>query len=135
MTASSTNEPLQEEVAVPLDVVDRDAAVAQLRNFAMTFSTERGAELRMRDQVVKEVAVQIERRRLERSQAVQPVDDRLVAAFAEADVRVADDEDLIRGNRRRSLLCFEPGALEARRTPRSPNRQKTARCSERARGR
>src|ERR1051326_6027839 len=51
----------------------------------------------MRDEVVKEVAVQHERSRTGRLQAIDPLDDPLLASFRQSDVRVADDDDLSRG--------------------------------------
>src|SRR5713226_3036471 len=48
----------------------------------------------MRDQVVKQVAVEIERARLQGGEAIEPGGDRLFIAVGEPDVRVADHEDL-----------------------------------------
>ena len=98
----------------------------------MTFSTDAVRELRVRDQVVKEVAVQIQRARLQRGQAVEPGVHRLLAAVAEADVRVADDEDLSRCDQ---LLAALSSTRSKTAYSSAPKRQNTARCSERARAR
>src|SRR5436305_3795441 len=85
---------LEEKVAVPLDVVHRHAGVAQRAQAREDELHGARAELVVGDEVVKEVAVEVERARPERLEAVEPGHDRLLAAVAEADVRVADDEDL-----------------------------------------
>src|SRR5205823_9087323 len=48
----------------------------------------------MRDQVVEQIAVEVERARLQRGEAIEPAGDRLLVAVGESDVRVADHEDL-----------------------------------------
>src|SRR5690349_21516807 len=98
----------------------------------------------MGDEVVEEIAVQIQRVRLQRGQAIEPRVHRFLAAVAEADVRVADDEDPSRrdgrdghggrrgfsdGRQRFSSPRTRSNALYSS----CPNAQNTARCRERAR--
>ena len=47
----------------------------------------------MRDQVVEEIAVEVERARTQRGQAIEPRHDRLLVSVREADVGVADEQD------------------------------------------
>src|SRR5688500_14688517 len=78
----------------------------------------------MSDEVVKEVAVEVERGRLQRNEAVDPVADPTFRAFAEADVRVPDDVDQrSSSSRTRSKTAYSS----------APRRQNTARWRERAR--
>ena len=100
---------LQKEIAIAFDVVDRDSAIAKPPESFEHLADGRREELRMRDEVVKEVAVEIERPRTASRSALQPLHDRLLAPVREADVRIADDEDLSAHN---SVFRFARGFSE-----------------------
>src|SRR5437867_5171390 len=75
-----------------------DAGVAKLPEAIEYILYGLGVELRMGDQVVKEIAIQVKRARLQRRKALHPGDDARLAARRQTDVRVADDENLTGGN-------------------------------------
>src|SRR5205807_1396313 len=68
--------PADEEVTVALDIVDGHPAVAQLAEAGEDPLHRGGGELRIGDEVVKEVAVEVEGLRLELYEAVEPGQDR-----------------------------------------------------------
>src|SRR5205085_9706647 len=75
-----------EEIAVAFDIVNLDAGVPQTAK-AIEHGADRGrVELRIGDEVVKQIAVEVERARLKAGQAVDPLDDRPLAAGRETDV-------------------------------------------------
>src|SRR5205823_10847438 len=83
-----------EEIAIALDVMDRHAGIAQLPEAIEHRSDGWRIELRIGDDEVKQIAVEVQRARLQRGEPVEPRDDRPFAPGREADMRVADDEDL-----------------------------------------
>src|SRR5207245_7205721 len=86
------------KVAIAFDVVNFDARVAKAAKAIEHVLHCRCFEFRMRDEVMKKIAVQIQRSRLQLGKTIEPVDHRSLASGREPDVRGADDEDLAGGD-------------------------------------
>src|SRR5438270_12646194 len=89
--------------------MDRHAGIAQLPEALEHRSHGRRVEHRISDQIMKEIAVEVQGPRLQRGEPGEPRDDRSLAAGRETDVRVADDEDLPSGNHS-ALFRFARGS-------------------------
>src|SRR5689334_1204004 len=109
--------------------MDGHAAVAQSAEARKDLLHRGRVELRVGDEVVEEIAVEVQRARLQRNEAIEPGADRLLAAFSQPDVRVADDENLSRGDQ---VASSSRSTRPNWRWISSLNAQKTTRCSERA---
>ena len=69
-----------------------DAGITQRAKAVEHFADGGCEEFLVRDEVVEQVTVEIERRGPQLLQAIDPRDDVLLGSFAETNVRIADDE-------------------------------------------
>ena len=87
-----------EEIAVAFDVMHLHPRIAKPPESIEHLLHRGGVELRMGDQIVKEISVEVEGAGPQDLEAVEPGDDGALAPGGESDVRVANDEDLAGGD-------------------------------------